>query len=109
MRIASKLSPSSRRRSVDGLLEPGDPPRLVFDPGRVEAETARLRVLRVLGLAADGGTDPPLELEPVTETGSRYIDFLFPGLLGMNLMGTGNVGYRFRHRRRAPAQDSSSG
>jgi ABC-type multidrug transport system permease subunit len=25
----------------------------------------------------------------VTEKGSRYIDFLMPGLLGMNLMGTG--------------------
>jgi ABC-type multidrug transport system permease subunit len=25
----------------------------------------------------------------VTEKGSRYIDFLIPGLLGMNLMGTG--------------------
>jgi ABC-2 type transport system permease protein len=27
--------------------------------------------------------------EKVTEKGSRYIDFLIPGLLGMNLMGTG--------------------
>src|SRR3712207_7694919 len=27
--------------------------------------------------------------EQVTEKGSRYIDFLIPGLLGMNLMGTG--------------------
>ena len=25
----------------------------------------------------------------MTEKGSRYIDFLIPGLLGMNLMGTG--------------------
>ena len=31
----------------------------------------------------------------MTETGSRYVDFLFPGLLGMNLMGTGMWGIGF--------------
>jgi len=84
-----------RKAAVDGLIEPGDPPRLYFDPDRAEAATARLRVQRALTLAMDGGVDPPLELEPVTETGSRYVDFLFPGLLGMNLMGTGMWGIGF--------------
>jgi len=31
----------------------------------------------------------------VTEPGSRYVDFLVPGLLGMNLMGTGMWGIAF--------------
>ena len=31
----------------------------------------------------------------MTEKGSRYIDFLVPGLLGMNLMGTGMWGIAF--------------
>src|SRR4029453_11858800 len=31
----------------------------------------------------------------MTEKGSRYIDFLVPGLLGMNLMGTGMWGVGF--------------
>jgi ABC-type multidrug transport system permease subunit len=31
----------------------------------------------------------------VTETGARYIDFLLPGLLGLNLMGTGIWGIGF--------------
>src|SRR3989454_10893090 len=31
----------------------------------------------------------------VTEPGSRYIDFLIPGLLGMNLMGSGLWGVGF--------------
>ncbi|MCZ6708656.1 MAG: ABC transporter permease [Chloroflexi bacterium] len=84
-----------RKAAVDALIEPGDPPRLYFDPDRAEAATARLRVQRALTLAMDGGVDPPLELEPVTETGSRYVDFLFPGLLGMNLMGTGMWGIGF--------------
>ena len=84
-----------RKAAVDALIEPGDPPRLAFDPDRAEAATARLRVQRALTLAMDGGVDAPLGLEPVTETGSRYVDFLFPGLLGMNLMGTGMWGIGF--------------
>jgi ABC-type polysaccharide/polyol phosphate export permease len=84
-----------RKAAVDLVVEPGDPPRLHFDPGRPEAATARLRVQHALALAADENADPPLVLEPVTETGSRYVDFLFPGLIGMNLMGTGMWGIGF--------------
>ena len=84
-----------RKAAADGMIEPGHPPRMTFDPERPEAATARLRVLRALALAADSDADPPLELDPVTETGSRYVDFLFPGLLGMNLMGTGMWGVGF--------------
>jgi ABC transporter DrrB family efflux protein len=83
-----------RKAAVDVMIEPGDPPRLTFDPARAEAETARLRVQRALTLAA-GGADAALGIEAVTETGSRYVDFLFPGLLGMNLMGTGMWGIGF--------------
>ena len=87
-----------RKGAVDGLATPpetpGEPPVLEFDPVRPESETARLRVLRALSLAS-GNEDPPLELSEVTERGSRYVDFLFPGLLGMNLMGTGMWGVGF--------------
>jgi ABC-type multidrug transport system permease subunit len=34
-------------------------------------------------------------VEPVTEKGSRYIDFLIPGLMGLNLMGGGLWGIGF--------------
>ena len=45
---------------------------------------------------AAGRVDPVAVLtEPMTEHGSRYIDFLIPGLLGMNLMGTGIWGTGF--------------
>ncbi len=84
-----------RRAAVDGVVEPGDPPRLSFDPDRSEAATARLRVERALTVAKDGAIEAVLDLDPVEETGSRYIDFLFPGLLGMNLMGTGMWGIGF--------------
>lgn len=78
-----------RRGVVDVLVEPGETPRLALDPQRAESETARLRVL--VGLAALDGDDLErrAEVTPLSERGSRYIDFLFPGLLGMNLMGTG--------------------
>ena len=86
-----------RKAAVDGLVSPGgagEPPLIRFDSARAEAETARLRIERALARAA-GAAEPPVELEPVTETGSRYVDFLFPGLIGMNLMGTGIWGIGF--------------
>src|SRR5437870_2342775 len=43
-----------------------------------------------------GRVDPVrVEDERVTEPGARYIDFLIPGLLGMNLMGSGLWGVGF--------------
>jgi ABC transporter DrrB family efflux protein len=39
-----------------------------------------------------GSAALPMREEFVQEPGSRYIDFLVPGLLGMNLMGSGLLG-----------------
>ncbi|HEX6882677.1 MAG TPA: ABC transporter permease [Planctomycetota bacterium] len=85
------------RAAIDLLVEPraGAEPVLAFDPERAEGEGARVRVLRALELERSGGVEAPVALAPVTETGSRYVDFLFPGLLGMNLMGTGMWGIGF--------------
>jgi ABC-type polysaccharide/polyol phosphate export permease len=70
---------------IDALVLSMDPAVVRLDPTRSEAELARLRVLVALGdLDAD-----VLAVDEVTEHGSRYIDFLFPGLIGMSLMGTG--------------------
>lgn len=72
-----------------------DAPTIRLDPARAESETARLRLENVLQAAA-GRTDVlEVAVDPVRETGSRYIDFLLPGLLGMNLMGTGMWGTGF--------------
>jgi ABC-type multidrug transport system permease subunit len=57
-----------------------------YDPKPAEARLARAAVDDVLQRAA-GRRDPRAVRDaPVTERGSRYIDFLIPGLLGMNLM-----------------------
>jgi len=94
---AAEAAKKLARAALDVVLEPraSGEPRLAFDPVRPEGENARVRVLRALELQRSGGTGAPVALEPVSETGSRYVDFLFPGLLGMNLMGTGMWGIGF--------------
>ena len=59
---------------------------LRYDPARAEARMARATVNQALQRAA-GQTEPqPVADHEVHEPGSRYIDFLIPGLLAMNLM-----------------------
>ena len=66
-----------------------------YDPTRPESTNARHRVDDALQRAA-GRTDPvAVRDETVSEPGSRYIDFLVPGLLGMNLLGSGLWGVGF--------------
>ena len=66
-----------------------------FDPSRPETALARHKVNDALQRAA-GRSDPaPVADAHVTEPGARYIDFLVPGLLGMNLMGGGLWGVGF--------------
>jgi ABC-type multidrug transport system permease subunit len=66
-----------------------------FDPARGDAASAKLLVDREIQRRA-GRTDPVSVVERrVTEHGSRYIDFVLPGLLGMNLMGSGIWGIGF--------------
>jgi ABC-type multidrug transport system permease subunit len=66
-----------------------------FDPTRPESVTARLAVNDALERAA-GRTDVVEATEQtVVEPGARYIDFLIPGLIGMNLMGSGLWGLGF--------------
>ncbi|MGA6994108.1 MAG: ABC transporter permease [Candidatus Deferrimicrobiaceae bacterium] len=71
------------------MVIPGDPVVFRYDPTRPESRLARERVDRALQHAA-GRTDPlGVSDNLVAEPGARYIDFLIPGLLGMNLMGGG--------------------
>jgi ABC-type multidrug transport system permease subunit len=66
-----------------------------YDDTRPESQVARLIVDDALQRSA-GRRDPVAARERlVHERGSRYIDFLVPGLLGMNLMGSGIWGVGF--------------
>lgn len=60
----------------------------IYDKGRGDAANARVLVDRAIQRGA-GQVSPVRSTDMfVTEPGSRYIDFLIPGLLGMNLMGS---------------------
>jgi ABC-type multidrug transport system permease subunit len=73
----------------------GDAYEYRFDPTRPESRTARLIVDDVLQ-RAKGRTDVASTGEQrITEPGARYVDFLVPGLIGMNLMGSGLWGLGF--------------
>jgi ABC-2 type transport system permease protein len=79
-----------RSGKVTVLLVPGDTPEAPltyrFDPSRPEAKATRATVDGILQRAA-GQTTPLAVLdEKVHERGSRYIDFLIPGLIAMNIM-----------------------
>ncbi len=65
------------------------------DPARPESALARVVVDDALQNGA--GRKNPLNVSTSYSTtpGSRYIDFLIPGLLGMNLMGSGMWGVGF--------------
>jgi ABC-2 type transport system permease protein len=67
-----------------------------LDKSRAESRLARTAVHEALQEAA-GRQDPVRTLpdEEMLEPGSRYIDFLVPGLLGMSLMGGGLWGVGF--------------
>lgn len=77
------------------VVLPGSPMVYRYDSTRTESRLARLEVDEALQQA--GGRIDPVRVrdDRVTETGSRYIDFLIPGLLGMNLMGSGLWGVGF--------------
>ena len=77
------------------LVEPGTPLRSRYDPTRPEARTARLALDHAVQRAAGAPEPMPAKSELVREKGSRYIDFLLPGILGLNLMGTGMWGIGF--------------
>jgi ABC-type multidrug transport system permease subunit len=84
-----------RDGDVHLVITPGEPPTYRFDPDRAESRVARLVVDDALKRAA-GRADPWVAREaPVAVAGSRYIDWLIPGLLGMNIMSTGMWGIGF--------------
>jgi ABC-2 type transport system permease protein len=77
------------------VVSADDTPVYRYDPTQPESRAARLAVDAALQRAA-GRTDAftPGQAEMI-EPGTRYVDFLVPGLLGMNLMGTGMWGIGF--------------
>jgi ABC-type multidrug transport system permease subunit len=66
-----------------------------YDDTNPDARTARMVADRAIQTAAGRREAVRAENELVHETGARYIDFVVPGLLGMNLMGSAMWGLGF--------------
>jgi len=77
------------------LVVPGDPLVYRYDTTRTESGLARLQVDEVVQRARGRKDVASVRDDRVVAPGSRYIDFLIPGLLGMNLLGSGIWGVGF--------------
>src|SRR5579859_1012376 len=86
-----------RLGKFDVVIEPDGKGGITYryDPARPESVLARAETNDAMQAAA--GRKDAVTTNSVTssEPGSRYIDFLIPGLLGMNLMNSGMWGIGF--------------
>jgi ABC-type multidrug transport system permease subunit len=98
--VAREIAPEEADAALrDGKIAvvvlPTDPVTYRYDPTRPESAAARLLTDDVLQRAA-GRRDAFTPADDRVEVpGSRYIDWLVPGLLGMNVMMTGLWGIGF--------------
>ncbi|HTS69850.1 MAG TPA: ABC transporter permease [Terriglobia bacterium] len=67
----------------------------LYDPARPESVLARSVTDDAAQAAAGRKSSLPATFRASSEPGARYIDFLIPGLLGMNLMNSGMWGIGF--------------
>jgi ABC-type multidrug transport system permease subunit len=75
-----------REGEVHVIVQPGDPPTYRFDPDRAESRIARLVVDEVLKRAAGRGDPWEARLDAVAIPGSRYVDWLIPGIVALGIM-----------------------
>src|SRR5215203_1342528 len=78
-----------RHGAIHVLVIPGIPVTYELDPSRPESRVGRYVVDERIQSAAGRQSAVPVSERLVTVPGSRYIDWVVPGLLGMNIMGTG--------------------
>jgi ABC transporter DrrB family efflux protein len=84
-----------RDGTVAVVIVPGEPLVYRYDEARAESQAARLAVDAALQRAAGRVDAFTADERPVAAVGSRYIDWVIPGLLGMGIMSTGmwSVGF----------------
>ena len=76
-----------KRGTVNCILsEEERKPIFHFDPMNSDAELTYLKLSSVIGKGEIIATRSNAEIRPLTVTGTRYIDFLLPGLITMGVM-----------------------
>jgi ABC-2 type transport system permease protein len=97
--LVSQAGASEQLRTgrIDLMVEPGAGNQVTFrfDPTRPEAVLARDRAATAMERSAGREDRLSSADQLVEEPGSRYIDFLIPGLMGLSLMGGGLWGVGF--------------
>ena len=83
------------RSRVVLVVSAAETPVYTYDPTQADSRTARFAVDAALQRAAGRRDAFTASAAALTEPGARYVDFVVPGLLGMNLMGTGMWGIGF--------------
>jgi ABC-2 type transport system permease protein len=84
-----------RKGDVAVLLAGRDALTYRYDPARAESRSAQLIADRVVQRAAGAPERVPSIHDRERQPGGRYIDWVIPGLIGMNLMSTGMWGMGF--------------
>jgi len=93
---ANEAAQALRSGKVSIVVKPqNDSYEYRFDPTRPESRAARLMLDDVLQRGKGRADVVKTGEEKITEPGARYVDFLVPGLIGMNLMGSGLWGLGF--------------
>ncbi len=76
-----------KRGTINVLLSgKNDSVEYHFDPMNSDAELTYLKIRSRLGYGEISETETNSEIRPLTITGTRYIDFLVPGLITMGVM-----------------------
>lgn len=92
---AADAATALRKGEVAVVLGGRDTLAFRYDPARPESRVARLLADRAVQAGA-GATPPVAVLERAErQPGSRYIDWVIPGIIGLNLMSTGMWGIGF--------------
>jgi ABC-2 type transport system permease protein len=91
----ARLALRRGRIAVLVRADEGRAPILVYDATRPETRLAQQLVTETLERAAGRVNRLQIQQQTVMLPGSRYIDFLIPGLIGLNLLGTGMWGIGF--------------
>jgi len=96
-RDAPAPQPEAAVRLVEEFEHPGQvgPPVITYDPSRPETRLAFLVTQEALERGAGRKDVVHAAADTQVRPGSRYIDFLIPGLIGLNLLGTGMWGVGF--------------